>query len=103
MKINPSYLPISPGSNESREVLAPVERVVTPSRDTVREQRLFVARLKATDDDRREAENIVSRNHVNANLAEGLRTRRALSAYQGVARRDEQEYVSSVLGIDEFA
>lgn len=102
MKINPPYLPLAPGSHESRNVLAPVEPVA-PTRDTVGEQRSFAARLKATDEDRREAENIVSRNHATANLSEGLRARRARSAYEGVARRDEQEYVSSVLGIDEFA
>jgi len=102
MNITPPFLPLSPGSNEPRKALAPVQGVA-PTRDLVSEQRALAARLKVTEDDRRDAEKIVRRHSANVNVAAGLRASRALNAYQGVARRDEQDYVSSVLGIDEFA
>ncbi len=103
MNITPSYQPLQPGSNEPRKALAPVERAVQ-AHDPVGEQRAPAARLKVTDEVRLDAARIAERNRSNATIAEGgLRARRALSAYEGVARRDEREYVSSVLGIDEFA
>ncbi len=33
----------------------------------------------------------------------GRYTQRALGAYAGVARNDDREYVSQMLGVDEFA
>lgn len=108
MNITPPNLPVLPGSPEpgkSPKPLAPVQPAGGRERDLLLERRAVREPAKADRESRHDAEALLNRSagYAESGENENARSRRALRAYDGVARVSEQEYVSRVLGIDEIA
>ncbi len=102
MNINP-YLPqplIRPTAD--RATVGPVASTA-PARDLLHEQREAAQRLEVPEHTRRAAAQAASEYAVFSGAGLDPRAQRALRAYDAVARRDEHEYVTRILGVDEFA
>lgn len=100
MKINP-YLPPLPSSTGTASARPAPSSPVAPPRDAVREQRDAAARLTAAPL-QQVAEAWRGQAQVAAADADP-RGQRALRAYAAVAQSEQHEYVTRILGIDEFA
>jgi hypothetical protein len=102
MNINPSLPNPLVGADRARDSVAPVQPT-TPPRDALRAQREAAQRLVVPEPERRRAEQALGERVRVMTSAEDARARRALHAYDLVARQDEHDYVTSILGVDEFA
>ena len=95
----PSGLPTTPGrAQQAHAALGPMSR----TQDSVDEQREAGRRLAPAEQQRQAAE-LLAAVGAAQRLAQDPRVRRALLAYENVAKSQEREYVSRVLGISEFA
>lgn len=104
MNINPHvYFPLPLPNNRPQEGVSPVQSR-QPVPDAIQGQRAMAGRLAATEAERRAAEHMLGEGETVAQRHEDHpASRKALAAYEGVAKTQEREYVSRVLGISEYA
>ena len=94
-------IPVLPsGRSESRVTVQPG----APKRDLLRESGVSRSKVETSAAVRGAAERLVEEHRsASAYIVADGRTRRAIATYDAVARHNALEYVSTVLGIDEFA
>jgi hypothetical protein len=103
VRINP-YLPASFATlREARDQIVPTQPVARAP-DPVRDQRRASEQLVLSLQERQHAESLLPKDGEAATrVAPDPRARKALEAYASVTHASEREYVSRVLGFDEFA
>jgi hypothetical protein len=103
VKIQPYYPgPLTP-PNRRQEGVGPVESK-PPVPDAIQGQRALARRLAVPEAERRAAADLLGDYRgVSAKVEEDPAGRRAIAAYESVAKSQERDYVSSILGISEYA
>jgi hypothetical protein len=103
VKIQPYYPgPLSP-PNRRQEGVGPVESKA-PVPDAILGQRAMARRMAVPEAERRAAVDMLGAAAAATGKIEDVPAgRRAVAAYEGVARSQERDYVSRVLGISEYA
>lgn len=104
MNINPHvYYPLPLPNTRPQEGVSPVQSR-QPVPDAIQGQQTMAGRLAATEAQRRAAEHMLHEGDALPRRDEDHpASRKALAAYEGVAKSQEREYVSRILGISEYA